>query len=124
MYAHLPAGSSYPPPAGPSYPSGGITAVKFPVPQYKPVAGAGHVTQSTPGIGYTGYTTAPSGYASNSAVTAGNASGYEDVNTSHYKDSTLYIPSQQVFVQVTRPQASESGLREVVWDPCLFNFLN
>ena len=96
-YAQVPAGSSYPLTAGLSYPSGGITAVKYPVPQYKPVAGAGNMPESAPGTGYTGYMT-PSGYGSNAAVTTGNASGYEGVNTSHYKDSTLYIPGQQVFV--------------------------
>ncbi|KAG0559018.1 hypothetical protein M758_10G069800 [Ceratodon purpureus] len=109
-YAQLPAGSSYPPTAGSSYPSGGATAVKFPMPQYKPVAGAGNAPQSAPGIGYGGYTTTPSGYASNPAVTAGNASGYEDVNPSHYKDSTLYIPNQQqgdsstVWIQTSMPR--------------------
>jgi hypothetical protein len=98
-YGGVPAGSSYPPTGGSSYPSGGATAVKFPMPQYKPLAGAGNVAQSGPGIGYGGYSATPSGYGSNPAVTAGNASGYEDVNTSHYKDNTLYIPSQQVFVK-------------------------
>jgi hypothetical protein len=91
-----PAGSSYPNAGGSSYPSGGSAAVKFPMPQYKPVAGVGSAPHSAPGIGYGGYTTTPSGYASNpAAVSTGNASGYEDVSTSHYKDSTLYIPGQQ-----------------------------
>jgi len=94
-YAQPPAGSSYPPSAGSSYPSGGAPAVKFPMPQYKPVAGAGNAPHSAPGIGYGGYTTTPSGYVTIPAVTTGNASGYEDVSTSHYKDNNLYIPSQQ-----------------------------
>lgn len=114
-YAQPPAGSSYPPTAassypptaGSSYPSGGAAAVKFPMPQvYKPVAGAGNAPHSAPGIGYGGYTTTPSGYASNPAVTTGNASGYEDMSTSHYKDNTLYIPSQQVSYWVV---LAESG---------------
>ncbi|KAG0559026.1 hypothetical protein KC19_10G072600 [Ceratodon purpureus] len=108
------AGSSYPPTAGSSYPSGGAASVKFPMPQYKPLAGAGNAPHSAPGsapgIGYGGYTTTPSGYALNPSVTAGNSSGYEDVNPSHYKDSTLYIPSQQqgdnstVWIQASMPR--------------------
>ncbi|XP_024396875.1 uncharacterized protein [Physcomitrium patens] len=109
-YAQPPAGSTYTPPAATSYPAGGAAGVKFPMPQYKPGAAAGSGPNSALGMGYGGYTTTPSGYASSPAVTAGNASGYEDVNTSHYKDSTLYIPSQQqgdsstVWIQAAMPR--------------------
>lgn len=102
-YAQPPAGSTYTPPsAASSYPAGGATAVKFPMPQYKPGAAAGNAPHPAPAVGYGGYTTTPSGYASSPAVTVGNASGYEDMNTSRYKDSTLYIPSQQVWRYIFR----------------------
>ncbi|XP_024384604.1 uncharacterized protein [Physcomitrium patens] len=109
-YAQPPAGSTYTPPsAASSYPAGGATAVKFPMPQYKPGAAAGNAPHPAPAVGYGGYTTTPSGYASSPAVTVGNASGYEDMNTSRYKDSTLYIPSQQgdsstVWIQAAMPR--------------------
>lgn len=95
-YAHPPTGSSFTPAAASSYPTGGAAAVKYPLPQYKPGTAAGNVAHSAAGVGYGGYTTAPSGYATNPAVTGGNTAGYEDVNTTHYKDNTLYIPGQQV----------------------------
>lgn len=97
-YAQPLAGSIYTPAAAvSSFPASGVTAVKYPMPQYKPGATAGNVLHSAPySVGYKDYITTPSGYASSPAVTAGTNSGYEDVNASPYKDSTLYIPSQQV----------------------------
>lgn len=95
-YGQPPTGSNYPPAAASTYPTGGAAPVKYPMPQYKPGTAAGNSPHSAAGVGYGGYTAAPSGYAANPVVTAGNSAGYEDVNASHYKDNTLYIPSQQV----------------------------
>nr|PNR27506.1 hypothetical protein PHYPA_029658 [Physcomitrium patens] len=64
------------------------------MPQYKPGVAVGSGSNLALGMEYGGYTTTLSGYASSPAVTAGNISGYEDVYTSHYKDSALYIPRQ------------------------------
>uniref|UniRef100_A0A7I4EL82 GBF-interacting protein 1 N-terminal domain-containing protein n=1 Tax=Physcomitrium patens TaxID=3218 RepID=A0A7I4EL82_PHYPA len=107
-YAQPLAGSIYTPAAAvSSFPASGVTAVKYPMPQHKPGATAGNVPHSAPySVGYKDYITTPSGYASSPAVTAGTNSGYEDVNASPYKDSTLYIPSQQgdgstVWIQTT-----------------------
>jgi hypothetical protein len=70
--------------------------VKYPVPQYKPGVATATSPHSASATSYEGYTTTPSGYGSNPAGTASNPAGYDDVAVSHYKDNSLYIPSQQV----------------------------
>ncbi|KAJ7550269.1 hypothetical protein O6H91_07G091400 [Diphasiastrum complanatum] len=92
-YPQPPAGSNYPSP-GNTYPLGTGLAVKYPLTQYK--SGSGTVnTHAASAAGFGAYTTAPSGYAGNPTVTIGTASGYEEVGGPQYKESNLYIPSQQ-----------------------------
>jgi hypothetical protein len=95
-YAQVPTPSSYPSAAVSTYPAGTSAPVKYPVPQYKPGVATATSPHSASAVSYEGYTTTPSGYGSNPAGTASNPAGYDDVAVSHYKDNSLYIPSQQV----------------------------
>ncbi|GAQ83038.1 protein of unknown function DUF1296 domain containing protein [Klebsormidium nitens] len=93
-YPQGPAGGNYPPGAGGSYPPvGGVsTSVKYPSGPYKPGTTAG----GAPGASaYGGYGAGPGGYGGAPAVSSANATGYEDLSASQYKESNLYIPGQQ-----------------------------
>ncbi|CAM6082291.1 unnamed protein product [Calypogeia fissa] len=94
VYPQAPTGSSYPTAAASTYPPGGATAVKYPLPQYKPGSATGIGPPSAAATGYGGYSSAPSGYAANPSVTVGSTTGYDDVGVPQYKDS-IYIQSQQ-----------------------------
>lgn len=94
-YPQGPASGNYPPGAGGSYPPvGGVsTSVKYPSGPYKPGTTAG----GAPGASaYGGYGAGPGGYGGAPAVSSANATGYEDLSASQYKESNLYIPGQQV----------------------------
>jgi hypothetical protein len=96
-YPQGPAGGNYPPGAGGSYPPvGGVNAsVKYPSGPYKPGAAAGGAPG---GSAYGGYNAGPAAYGGAPAVSSANATGYEDLSASQYKESNLYIPGQQVSV--------------------------
>ncbi|MCO5548589.1 hypothetical protein L7F22_002049 [Adiantum nelumboides] len=75
----------------------GAGAMKFPVPQYKtggPVVGGIHNTMSPSSLGYGGYPNSQP--TANLPVTSGNASTFDDAATQHYKDNTMYLPSQPI----------------------------
>ncbi|KAI5062836.1 hypothetical protein GOP47_0021383 [Adiantum capillus-veneris] len=75
----------------------GAGAMKFPVPQYKtggPVVGGIHNTMSPSSLGYGGYPNSQP--TANLPVTSGNTSTFDDAATQHYKDNTMYLPSQQI----------------------------
>eukprot|EP01018_Ginkgo_biloba_P007404 Gb_18522 [translate_table: standard] len=92
-YPQLPSGSNFPLPSGSSYPSA-AAAVKHTLPQYKPGTASGNSLHRSVPSGFGGYTTAP-GFAVNPAVTEGSPSGFEDIAGPQYKESNLFIPSQQ-----------------------------
>lgn len=95
VYPQAPTGSSYPAAAASTYPPGGATTVKYPLPQYKPGSATGIGAPSAAATNYGGYSSTPSGYAANPSVTVGSTSGYDDVGAHQYKDN-IYIASQQV----------------------------
>lgn len=95
-YPQLPAGSSYAPAAGGTYPPAGAAPVKYPLPQFKPGIAAGNAPHAAIAAGYGSFATGPSGFAAvNPTVTAGSGSSYDDMIGPQYKESNLYIPSQQ-----------------------------
>jgi hypothetical protein len=73
------------------------TSVKYPSGPYKPGAAAGGAPG---GSAYGGYSAGPAAYGGAPAVSSANATGYEDLSASQYKESNLYIPGQQVRVYV------------------------
>ncbi|XP_024529562.1 GBF-interacting protein 1-like [Selaginella moellendorffii] len=90
-YPQPPAGSNYPPTN--NYPT---AAAKYPMAQYKPVTATASTIHSASAAGYAGYTSSPAGYATNPMVTLGPASlSYDEAALSQYKDSNVYIQSQQ-----------------------------
>lgn len=103
-FPQLPAGSSYPAAAGSSYPPAAAAgssypptpaAVKYSLSQYKPGTASGNSPHIGVPAGYGSYTAAPSGYSASPAVTAGNASGCDDIGGSQYKENNVYIAGQQ-----------------------------
>lgn len=93
------------PTTGSTYPSA-VASVKYPL-GYKPGTGSGNTPHPSAGAGY-GYSAAPSGYSANPSVTAGTASGYDDVGVSQYKDSAVFVPNHQV----------SSGCTGLLWCGC------
>lgn len=103
-FPQLPAGSSYPAAAGSSYPPAAAAgnsyppaaaAVKYSLSQYKPGTASGNSPHIGVPAGYGSYTAAPSGYSASPSVTAGNASGCDDIGGSQYKENNVYIAGQQ-----------------------------
>uniref|UniRef100_A0A0C9QR94 TSA: Wollemia nobilis Ref_Wollemi_Transcript_13006_3501 transcribed RNA sequence n=1 Tax=Wollemia nobilis TaxID=56998 RepID=A0A0C9QR94_9CONI len=93
-FSQLPAGSSYPQ-AVSSYPPA-AAGVKYSLPsQYKPGTATGNSPHIGVPAGYGSYTTAPSGYSASPAVTAGNASGCDEIGGSQYKENNMYVAGQQ-----------------------------
>ncbi|KAI5074379.1 hypothetical protein GOP47_0010340 [Adiantum capillus-veneris] len=86
-------GSSY---GAAGYPSSGAVPMKYAFSQYKPGGAAGNAPHTAVAAGYGNFSTSPSGFTTiNSAVTSASASGYEDASGQQYKESNLFIPSQQ-----------------------------
>ena len=86
------------PQASTVYPSPSAVAVpgmKYPLPQFKPGTNAANPTHlvvpNTLGL----YGSSPSGYNHNSATTTGNSTSNEDLGSSPFKESNVYISGQQ-----------------------------
>ncbi|KAJ7570785.1 hypothetical protein O6H91_01G135100 [Diphasiastrum complanatum] len=92
-YPQAATGTNYPSP-GNNYPPGTGLTLKYPLTQYKPSSGTLN-SHAAPAAGFGAYTSTPSGFAGNPTVTIGTASAYEEVAGPQYKESNLYIPSQQ-----------------------------
>ncbi|KAG6748794.1 hypothetical protein POTOM_048728 [Populus tomentosa] len=84
------AGSVYPAPAS------AATGVKYSLPQYKPGTNPVNATHIGMPSGYGPYSSSPTGYNPNSAVTGGNTTTNEDLGASQFKENNVYITGQQV----------------------------
>ncbi|KAK7300993.1 hypothetical protein RJT34_11847 [Clitoria ternatea] len=90
-FAQQPQASTvYPPP-----PAVAATGMKYPLPQFKPGANAASPTHLVMPSGYGVYGSSPAGYNHNSAGTAGNSTSNEDLGSSQFKESNVYIGGQQ-----------------------------
>ncbi|XP_027329694.1 GBF-interacting protein 1-like isoform X2 [Abrus precatorius] len=84
------ASTVYPPPQAVA-----ATGMKYPLPQFKPGANAANPTHLVMPSAYGVYGSSPAGYNHNSAATAGNSTSNEDLGSSQFKESNVYIGGQQ-----------------------------
>ncbi|KAJ1431779.1 UBA-like superfamily [Sesbania bispinosa] len=84
------ASTVYPPP-----PAVAATGMKYPLPQFKPGANAASPTHLVMPSAYGVYGSSPAGYNHNSAANAGNSTSNEDLGSSQFKESNVYISGQQ-----------------------------
>ncbi|KAK7385487.1 hypothetical protein VNO78_31209 [Psophocarpus tetragonolobus] len=84
------AGTVYPPP-----PAVAPTGMKYPLPQFKPGANAANPTHLVMPSAYGVYGSSAAGYNHNSAAAAGNSTSNEDLGSSQFKESNVYISGQQ-----------------------------
>lgn len=89
-YPQPSTGTNYPLPSGNSFPSA-ASAMKYSLPQFKPMNGGGNSSQAGFPVGYASYTASPSGFSASPAVAGGSRSGFEE-----NKETNMYIPNQQV----------------------------
>lgn len=82
---NLAAGSSYPQSAA---------AVKYSLSQHKPGTVSGNTLHGAFPMGYGSYNT-PAGYAASPAATGGSGSSFDDIAGPQFKETNLYLPSQQ-----------------------------
>ncbi|KAI5077921.1 hypothetical protein GOP47_0007745 [Adiantum capillus-veneris] len=93
-YLQPPVGSTFSP-SGRVYPSASSATGKFPLPQYK--LGIGSTPHTVVAAGYGSYQTTPSGFAgTNSSVTSGIETSYDDTAGPPYKENAFYTTSPQV----------------------------
>ena len=85
------ASTVYPPP-----PAVAPTGMKYPLPQFKPGANAANPTHLVMPSAYGVYGSSAAGYNHNSAAAAGNSTSNEDLGSSQFKESNVYISGQQV----------------------------
>ncbi|CAL9013509.1 unnamed protein product [Prunus brigantina] len=84
------AGGVYPAP-----PAAAATGVKYSLPQYKTGTNTGNSAHIGMASGYGPYGSSPAGYNPSSATTAGNSTANEDLSTSQFKESNVYMTGQQ-----------------------------
>ncbi|KAG4963835.1 hypothetical protein JHK82_040512 [Glycine max] len=84
------ASTVYPPP-----PAVAPTGMKYPLPQFKPGANAANPTHLVMPSAYGVYGSSAAGYNHNSAAAAGNSTSNEDLGSSQFKESNVYIGGQQ-----------------------------
>ncbi|XP_024181060.1 mucin-12 isoform X1 [Rosa chinensis] len=84
------AGGVYPAP-----PAAAATGVKYSLPQYKAGTNTGNSNHMGMASGYGPYGSSPAGYNPSPATTAGNTTPNEDLSTSQFKESNVYITGQQ-----------------------------
>lgn len=86
------------PQAGGVYPAppAAATGVKYSLPQYKTGTNTGNSAHIGMASGYGPYGSSPAGYNPSSATTAGNSTANEDLSTSQFKESNVYMTGQQV----------------------------
>lgn len=85
------ANTVYPPP-----PAVAATGMKYPLPQFKPGANAANPTHLVVPSAYGAYGSSPASYNHSSAASAGNSTSNEDLGSSQFKESNVYIGGQQV----------------------------
>ncbi|BBG99877.1 Kinase-related protein of unknown function D, partial [Prunus dulcis] len=85
------------PQAGGVYPAppAAATGVKYSLPQYKTGTNTGNSAHIGMASGYGPYGSSPAGYNPSSATTAGNSTANEDLSTSQFKESNVYMTGQQ-----------------------------
>lgn len=86
-------GSNYNLSAGSSYPQA-AAAVKYSLSQHKPDTVSGNSLHGVVPTGYGSYST-PVGYAVSPAATGGSGASFDDIAGSQFKETNLYLPSQQ-----------------------------
>lgn len=91
-YSPRNTGSNYNLAAGSSYPQA-AAAVKYSLSQHKPDTVSGNSIHGVP-TGYDSYST-PAGYAVSPATTRGSGSSFDDIAGPQFKETNLYLPSQQ-----------------------------
>ncbi|RDX64055.1 GBF-interacting protein 1, partial [Mucuna pruriens] len=84
------ASTVYPPP-----PAVAATGMKYPLPQFKPGANGANPTHLVMPSAYGVYGSSAAGYNHNSAAAAGNSTSNEDLGSSQFKESNVYISGQQ-----------------------------
>ncbi|MED6183051.1 hypothetical protein PIB30_034476 [Stylosanthes scabra] len=84
------ASTVYPPP-----PTVAATGMKYTLPQFKPGGNAANPTHLVMPNAYGGYGSSPSSYNHNSVASAGNSTSNEDLGSSQFKESNVYIGGQQ-----------------------------
>ncbi|XP_057466037.1 GBF-interacting protein 1-like isoform X1 [Actinidia eriantha] len=87
---------------------------KYSLPQYKVGSNTGNSTHVAVAGNFGPYSSSPAGYNPSSTSTAGNSPANEDLATSQFKDSNVYISGQQSegsTVWVTAPGRDISGLQ-------------
>ncbi|XP_061339181.1 GBF-interacting protein 1-like isoform X2 [Gastrolobium bilobum] len=84
------ASTVYPPP-----PAMAAAGMKYPLSHFKPGANAANPTHLVMPSAYGVYGSSPAGYSHNSATTAGNSASNEDLGSSQFKESNVYISGQQ-----------------------------
>ncbi|XP_052107506.1 GBF-interacting protein 1-like [Arachis duranensis] len=84
------ASTVYPPP-----PAVAATAMKYPLPQFKPGGNAANPAHLVMPGAYGAYGSSPAGYNHSSAASAGNSTSNEDLGSSQFKESNVYIGGQQ-----------------------------
>ncbi|KAK7275944.1 hypothetical protein RIF29_17071 [Crotalaria pallida] len=98
----------YPPP-----PVVAPTGMKYPLPQFKPGTNAANPTHLVVPSAYGAYGSSPAGYNHSSAAPAGNSTSNEDLGSTQFKESNVYIGGQQSegsAVWVAAPGRDVSGL--------------
>jgi hypothetical protein len=85
------ASTVYPPPQAVAAPG-----MKFPLPQFKPGTNAANPTHLVMPNTFGVYGSSPAGYNHNSVATAGNSTSNEDLNSSQFKETNVYISGPQV----------------------------
>ncbi|WJX63516.1 hypothetical protein P8452_48388 [Trifolium repens] len=84
------ASTVYPPPQAVAAPG-----MKFPLPQFKPGTNAANPTHLVMPNTFGVYGSSPAGYNHNSVATAGNSTSNEDLNSSQFKETNVYISGPQ-----------------------------
>lgn len=92
-YSPRQSGSNYNLAAGSSYPLS-AAAVKYSLSQHKPDTVSGNTLHGAFPMGYSSYST-PAGYAASPAATGGSGSSFDDIAGPQFKETNLYLPSQQ-----------------------------
>ncbi|XP_057474401.1 uncharacterized protein LOC130762662 isoform X2 [Actinidia eriantha] len=102
------------PQAGGIYPGPPGGAAKYSLPQYKVGSNTGNSTHVAVAGNFGPYSSSPAGYNPSSTSTSGNSPAKEDLATSQFKESNVYISGQQSegsTVWVAAPGRDISGLQ-------------
>ncbi|WOH05827.1 hypothetical protein DCAR_0625248 [Daucus carota subsp. sativus] len=83
------------PQPGSLYPAPPVATTKYPLSQYKSGNNTGNSTQMGVPGSYVPYGSSPSGFNTTSSATTGNSASNDDLGSSHFKETNVYITGQQ-----------------------------